>query len=333
MRLVIQAQSPAAQVALHAAFPRLPTADKEVLTCEMALSGVAGEAFSLAAECRGGPAFLVYYSPAFLQHLAPENALVALLVLADVYRSARAIWPLELTPEAEGRTVTVHVGAIKGVSSAKLHAAHAQGSCWRLVQKGSLDAVVELTPLLEMARLSGGGSQGAKGEGAKGTPPPLPPRSEVLPLWAASWKDRGAALPWLVEAVEEPKAAPLPPPPKAAAEEKKPAWVSLTGAAHMQLLGTSNKEQLRRVRDMQVTGWVIDPAKSRWVPQWDLTMLLPLLFTAIITPVEISFLPEGQHISVMWLVNRVVDLMFVVDIVLTFHVAYQVRLLIAADCC
>ena len=42
-----------------------------------------------------GPAFLVYYSPAFVRHLAPVDALPALRILAEVYRRARQLWPLQ----------------------------------------------------------------------------------------------------------------------------------------------------------------------------------------------------------------------------------------------
>ena len=41
-----------------------------------------------------GPAFLVYYSPAFLRNLSPADALPALRILAEVYRRARQLWPL-----------------------------------------------------------------------------------------------------------------------------------------------------------------------------------------------------------------------------------------------
>ena len=86
-------------------------------------------------DARGGPAFLVYYAPAFLQSLASEDAHVALLVLSDVYRAARALWPLEKTAEMEARTVTINVGALRGLSALRLSGVHAKGSCWRLVQR------------------------------------------------------------------------------------------------------------------------------------------------------------------------------------------------------
>mgnify|MGYP001333030335 CR=1 FL=1 len=49
-----------------------------------------------------------------------------------------------------------------------------------------------------------------------------------------------------------------------------------------------------------------------------------LLFTAVVTPVEVAFLDEGRHITTLWWVNRVVDLCFLIDMLLCFNMAYQV---------
>ena len=56
-----------------------------------------------------GPAFLVYYSPAFLRTLAPTAALPALRILAEVYRRARELWPLRPTT-GNTHSVTVRIG-------------------------------------------------------------------------------------------------------------------------------------------------------------------------------------------------------------------------------
>ena len=73
-----------------------------------ALSGVAGEAYALTPHAVGGPAFLLYYSPAYLRHCvhycgqgtegareAAQHALDALHALAEVFRAARRLWPAE----------------------------------------------------------------------------------------------------------------------------------------------------------------------------------------------------------------------------------------------
>ena len=59
------------------------------------------------------------------------------------------------------------------------------------------------------------------------------------------------------------------------------------------------------------------------MPKWDLIMVICLLFTATVTPVEVVFLDGGQYITSLWVVNRVVDLCFICDIVLTFFLGFQ----------
>jgi hypothetical protein len=87
---------------------------------------------------------------------------------------------------------------------------------------------------------------------------------------------------------------------------------------------TISKEGRRnRAMEMQKTGWVIDPRHSAVMPKWDVTVLLSLLFTAIVSPVEVGFLDEGKFITPLWIVNRVVDLIFTIDIIVTFNVGYQ----------
>ena len=82
-------------------------------------------------------------------------------------------------------------------------------------------------------------------------------------------------------------------------------------------------QRKKQNREMQKVGWVIDPRKSKILPKWDLMMVTALLFTALVTPVEVAFLEEGQYITNLWIINRIVDFCFMVDIILTFNRAYQ----------
>ena len=61
---------------------------------------------------------------------------------------------------------------------------------------------------------------------------------------------------------------------------------------------------------------IIDPQTSTWTRKWDLYMLCMLLFTAVVTPVEIAFLDEGRYISNLWWCNRVIDLAFLADMII-----------------
>ena len=74
---------------------------------------------------------------------------------------------------------------------------------------------------------------------------------------------------------------------------------------------------------MDKKGFVIDPRGNRWMPHWDVVMVFALLFVAIVTPVEVTFSNEGKYVTVLWGINRVVDLLFIVDMVLIFNLAYQ----------
>jgi len=168
MRLVVQVQTPVEQSLLQSAFHDLDERQRETLAAEMALSGVAGQTYRASVQ-RGGPAFLVYYSPAFLRGCVSINELKAALgILAEVYRAARQLFPLQ--PEAEGSSVTIFIDQLKAHKTAeKISAVHATGRCWLLVQKASGEAMAEETWLSELPRLIA-----------------PPSRAVLLPLWPTS---------------------------------------------------------------------------------------------------------------------------------------------------
>ena len=75
--------------------------------------------------------------------------------------------------------------------------------------------------------------------------------------------------------------------------------------------------------------WVIDPRVSSAIGWWDAVAGLALIFTAIVTPFEVAFLPpvdvtEGLH-SPLFLLNRLIYLIFITDMLLQLCVAYQVH--------
>ena len=70
-------------------------------------------------------------------------------------------------------------------------------------------------------------------------------------------------------------------------------------------------------------GFTIDPRAAKWTPAWDMTMMISLLFTAIATPFEVTFLDEGPCITPLFVVNRAVDVLFILDMVLLFHLHYE----------
>ncbi len=71
-----------------------------------------------------------------------------------------------------------------------------------------------------------------------------------------------------------------------------------------------------------MTGGIIDPRISTFMQYWDMLMLTFLLFCALFTPYEVVFL-DGGKIDSLFIVNRVVDLGFMIDMVIHFRLAYQ----------
>ena len=89
----------------------------------------------------------MYYSPAFLRQ-SIGDALTALRVLAEVYRAARALFPLE--EDQQGSSVVVHIDQLKAAGSAvDACSASAKGQIWVLVCTGSCEAVVQLVSLFD----------------------------------------------------------------------------------------------------------------------------------------------------------------------------------------
>jgi len=92
MRLVVQAQTVDKQTAIVDAFERMNDDDRRMLSEEMARTGAADQEYVRSkVRKQGGPAILVYYSPAFIRSLTPRDADEALRLLAEVYRRSRTL--------------------------------------------------------------------------------------------------------------------------------------------------------------------------------------------------------------------------------------------------
>lgn len=111
IRLVVMAQGSSEKVL--AAFHNLNEDDKQVLSVELARTARIGQSFQLDAEVpEGGPTFLIYYAPALMQKNSSSNAEGALKVLAEIFRQARNMWPLQ--EERADETVIVQIDMLKG---------------------------------------------------------------------------------------------------------------------------------------------------------------------------------------------------------------------------
>ena len=69
--------------------------------------------------------------------------------------------------------------------------------------------------------------------------------------------------------------------------------------------------------------FVIDPRGSSILSLWDFITMSALLYTALLTPFEVGFLPATSSVDMWFIVNRVIDFIFVADMVLQFFVVYQ----------
>jgi len=68
--------------------------------------------------------------------------------------------------------------------------------------------------------------------------------------------------------------------------------------------------------------FVIDPRYSPSIGYWDMTTAIGLIFTALVTPFEVSVLADQGLIVPLFVINRIVDVIFLCDIVLQFFIAY-----------
>lgn len=69
--------------------------------------------------------------------------------------------------------------------------------------------------------------------------------------------------------------------------------------------------------------WLVMP-ESNAMQYWDVVAMFALFFTAIVTPYEVALLKTKAH-SPLFYVNRLVDLVFLADLVLSFFTAYRKR--------
>ena len=79
----------------------------------------------------------------------------------------------------------------------------------------------------------------------------------------------------------------------------------------------------------------IDPRSSTMLAYWDAATTCSLIFTAIVTPVEVAFLtPPPQELrweNTLFLINRAVDCIFIIDMLIQLRMAYQVDTWRAVD--
>ena len=96
----------------------------------------------------------------------------------------------------------------------------------------------------------------------------------------------------------------------------------LRPSAEFQKQAASFVKQLRD-RDKDRV-WVIDPRASRILSAWDGITTLALIYTALLTPFEVGFLPASTTVDLWFVINRILDIIFIIDMSIQFCVVYQV---------
>lgn len=149
LRLVVMAQGDSRKVL--DAYDALPREDTMVLEEELARTGCEGQSFAKEGTANeiqaGGPALLIYYSPALMQKGGALDPLGAMMILAEVFRRARELNPL--VRERASETVTVRIDALKDLSVADVFEPNKPGEVWVLTKVSSQDAQVQRLNILD----------------------------------------------------------------------------------------------------------------------------------------------------------------------------------------
>ena len=69
--------------------------------------------------------------------------------------------------------------------------------------------------------------------------------------------------------------------------------------------------------------WVIDPRDSKILSLWDVVTTTALIYTALLTPFEVGFLSASTTVDVWFVINRLLDVIFILDMMLQFCVVCE----------
>ena len=84
------------------------------------------------------------------------------------------------------------------------------------------------------------------------------------------------------------------------------------------------KEQLKAKK--QERKGILNPLESVFLSRWDVITMIAMVYTALVTPFEVAFIPAPKTVWSGWfLINRGVDTVFLVDMCLQFFIAYEHR--------
>ena len=89
-----------------------------------------------------------------------------------------------------------------------------------------------------------------------------------------------------------------------------------------QMFADYEAKTLKRVRELKRSKYLIDPRTSKLMPNWDVVTSIALIFTAIMTPVEVGFMdiPADRWADGLFITNRCVDIIFIIDLLMQFFI-------------
>jgi len=71
--------------------------------------------------------------------------------------------------------------------------------------------------------------------------------------------------------------------------------------------------------------YIIDPRTSKVIPYWDAVGMSALIFTAIVTFVEVAFVTPPGYVDGLFIINRCVDVIFIFDMFLQFFLMFPTQ--------
>lgn len=141
MRLVVMSQGDALEVLRS--FSDLPPRDQETLAEELSLTGCCDQSFSQNQQKQRGPAILLYYGPALMQKAGSADPYNTMRIIAEIFRTARQLWPLSEDKQLADQTTILRIDALKELSAQEILDNHSQGkSHYAILRNGQKDGQI-----------------------------------------------------------------------------------------------------------------------------------------------------------------------------------------------
>jgi len=105
-------------------------------------------------------------------------------------------------------------------------------------------------------------------------------------------------------------------------EELRRIEAEADGAEAVRTIGKYQEKVVKKGKITQKPWFILDPRTSKFVSRWDSVSMCALIFTAVVTFVEVAFVSPSGQIDSLFITNRCVDGIFFVDLVLQFLLMY-----------